>query len=263
MNQFRLDDKVALVTGGSRGIGAAIAETLVNAGAKVVISDILVAEGEKRAALLGDNAIFLHHDVAKESDWDSVITSAVKHFGGMDILVNNAGIETAALFADCTFEEFTRTMNINAGGTFLGIKHGIRAMRPSGISGRGGSITNISSGSGIRGTMALGAYCASKAAIRLMTKAAAIECARLKYGIRVNSIHPGVVRTDMGKQVMLDYVRLGLMPDEAAAENAFETKSLLGLGVPQDVANGVWYLASDAARWLTGIELPIDGGNSA
>src|SRR5439155_2493456 len=114
-----------------------------------------------------------------------------------DVVVNNAGIETTALFADCSLDDFNRTMNVNVSGVFLGIKHAIRAMRPGGMAGRGGSIVNMSSGAGIRAAAALGAYCTSKGAVRLMSKAAAIECGRLGYGIRVNSVHPGVVRSEL------------------------------------------------------------------
>jgi 3alpha(or 20beta)-hydroxysteroid dehydrogenase len=261
MEQFRLDGKVALVSGSARGLGAAIAERLAAGGAKVVIADVLDKPGEETAARLGrSNALFVNLDVTREADWEAGIGAAVKRFGGIDVVVNNAGIETAALFADCTLEEFKQTMNVNVNGVFLGVKHAIRAMRPTGVSGRGGSIINISSAAGIKAAMGLGAYSTSKGAVRLMTKAAAAECGRLNYGIRVNSVHPGLVKTDMGLKTLKDYVRIGLMPDEATAETAFVGAHLLGLGRPQDVANGVYYLASDAARWITGIELPIDGG---
>ena len=164
------------------------------------------------------------------------------------------------MFENCSLEEFNRTINVNVNGTFLGVKHAIRAMKPGGISGRGGSIVNLSSGAGLKGTLALGAYCTSKGAVRLLTKAAAVECGRLNYGIRVNSIHPGVIKTEMGIKTLQDYVKLGLMPSEEAAEAAFVGAHLLGFGRPQDIANGVCYLASNAAQWVTGIELSIDGG---
>jgi 3alpha(or 20beta)-hydroxysteroid dehydrogenase len=261
MNEFKLDGKVALISGSARGLGAAMAEAMICGGARVVIADILAGEGEATAARLGkENATFVPLDVAREADWEVAIAATIKCFGGIDAVVNNAGIETTALLADCTLEEFNRTQAINVSGTFLGIKHAIRAMRPGGSSGRGGSITNISSAAGLKGAVGLAAYCASKGGVRLLTKAAAVECGRLNYGIRVNSIHPGFIRTEMGNKTLKDYVRLGLMPDEASAETAFAGAHLLGFGRVQDIANSVCYLTSDAAQWITGIELSVDGG---
>ncbi len=259
-DSFRLDGKVALISGAARGIGAAIAASLHEGGAKVVIADILIAEGEATAAKLGAGAAFIPLDVTQESDWEAATAFAVQRFGGLNIVANNAGIELASFIADMALEDFNRLMSVNAAGVFLGTKHAIRCMRPGGASGRGGSIINTSSIAGIKAVIGLGAYSASKGAVRLLTKAAAIECGRFNYGIRVNSIHPGLVKTEMGTRTLKDYVDLGLMPDEAAAEAAFVAAHLVGLGQPQDVANGVRYLASDAARWVTGIELVLDGG---
>jgi len=264
MNEFRLDGKVALISGSARGLGAATAAALVAGGAKVVIADILDAVGKQTAADLGaGNGLFVHLDVTREADWEAAIAATVKQFGGIDVVVNNAGIETTSLIENCTLDEFDLTQKVNVTGVFLGVKHAIRAMKPGGLSGRGGSIVNISSGAGLKGVMGLGAYCASKGAVRLLSKAAAVECGRLNYGIRVNSIHPGMVPTEMGIKTLKDYVTIGLMPNLEAAEAAFKAGHLLGLGRPQDVANGVYYLASDAARWITGIELSIDGGTVA
>jgi short-subunit dehydrogenase len=260
VNEFNLNDKVALISGSARGLGAATAEAMVAGGAKVVIADILDKAGKETAAKLGASGHYVHLDVTSESDWEAAIAATVKHFGGIDVVVNNAGIETTSLFENCSLEEFNRTINVNVTGTFLGVKHAIRAMKPGGASGRGGSIVNLSSGAGLKGTLALGAYCTSKGAVRLLTKAAAVECGRLNYGIRVNSIHPGVIKTEMGIKTLQDYVKLGLMPNEEAAEAAFVGAHLLGFGRPQDIANGVCYLASNAAQWVTGIELSIDGG---
>jgi NAD(P)-dependent dehydrogenase (short-subunit alcohol dehydrogenase family) len=178
----------------------------------------------------------------------------------LDAVINNAGVEHTALVEDTRVEDFERVMAINAKGTFLGVKHAIRALRPGGVAGRGGAIVNISSGAGLKGSIALSAYCGSKGAVRLLTKAAAIECGRLNYGIRVNSVHPGLIKTEMGVKTLKDFVRLGLMPSESAAEEAFVAEHPLGLGAPRDIASGVCYLVSDAARWVTGIELCIDGG---
>ena len=261
MNEFRLDGKVALVSGGARGLGAATAATLIEGGARVVIADVLDSAGRDTAKMLGaDKAMFVHLDVTDEAAWEAAVAATIERFGGIDVLVNNAGIETTSLIENCSLDEFERTMAVNASGVFLGVKQAIRAMKPGGPSGRGGSIINISSGAGLKGIMGLGAYCASKGAVRLLTKAAAVECGRLGYGIRVNSVHPGMVKTEMGIKTLKDYVGLGLLRDEVSAEKAFAASHLLGLGRPQDIANGVCFLASDAARWITGIELPVDGG---
>ncbi len=259
MSEFRVDGKVAFISGAARGLGAATAATLAAGGAKVVIGDLLDDVGKKTAASLGDG-MFVHLDVTKEADWEAAIAATVKRYGGLDILVNNAGIETTSLLENCSLEEFNRTMNVNVNGVFLGVKHAIRAMKPGGIAGKGGSIVVISSVAGIKGNLALGAYCTSKGGARLLTKAAAVECAKLNYGIRVNSVHPGMVNTEMGAKVLTDFLKLGLVPDVATAEAAFEAAHPLGRGRPQDIANAVFYLASDAARWITGTELVVDGG---
>lgn len=257
---FRLDGKVALISGAARGLGAEIAQTLLASGARVVVADLLVEQGEKTVAQLGSNAGFVRMDVTVEADWELAVASTIKRFGGLDVVVNNAGIETANLFTETPVEEFRRQMDVNVTGVFLGVKHAIRAMRPGGASGRGGSIINISSGAGIKAPAGMGAYSASKGAVRLLTKSAAAECGRLNYGIRVNSIHPGLIKTDMGVKTLKDFVAIGLATDEAAAEQAFASAHLLGLGRPSDIANAVRYLASDASRWVTAAETVVDGG---
>jgi 3alpha(or 20beta)-hydroxysteroid dehydrogenase len=263
----RLDGKIALVTGGARGLGAEIADALLQLGASVMITDVLDEVGAGTTATLDAKApgrvAYLHHDVTKEAEWEAAVAATVKRFGGLDILVNNAGIETAAFFADCELADFQRTMAINVDGVFLGIKHAIRAMRPGGAAGKGGSIVNLSSVAGLVGLPTLGAYCASKAAVRVMNKAAAVECGRLGYGIRVNSVHPGIVKTEMGVNVVKNFARLGMVPDEASADAMIESMHPIGYGKPSDVASAVLYLASDAARWTTGAEIVIDGGATA
>ena len=263
----RLGGKVALVTGGARGLGAEIAEALLQMGASVMITDVLPQVGAGTTAILAAKApgrvAFHDHDVTQEADWEAAVAATLSRFGGLDVLVNNAGIETAALFADCTLADFQRTMAINVDGVFLGIKHAIHAMRPGGPAGKGGAIVNLSSVAGLVGQPGLGAYCASKGAVRLLNKAAAVECGRLGYGIRVNSVHPGVVKTDMGVNVVKNFARLGLVPDEASADALVESMHPIGYGQPSDVASAVLYLASDDARWTTGAELVIDGGATA
>jgi len=263
---FRLDGKVAFISGAAQGLGAHIAATLAAAGAAVFLSDLQGEAVEKTAAAIrnsGGKAASAPHDVTREEQWESAIAQAVSVFGGLDILVNNAGVEDMALLTECSLETFRRIQDINVNGTFLGLKYAIRAMRPGGISGRSGAIVNLSSLAAMIGVTGLSAYCASKGAVRSMTKAAAIECAQLGTGIRVNSVHPGVIRTAMGKHLLEGFVRLGLVPDLATAEAAMNQLHPLGMGEPADVANAVLYLVSGAARWTTGAEIVLDGGASA
>ena len=263
----RLDGKVALVSGGARGLGAEMAAALLQVGASVMITDVLDEPGERTQAALSEKYSgrvgFIHHDVTQEADWESAVAAVIDRFGGLDVLVNNAGIETAALLADCQLADFQRTMAINVDGVFLGIKHAIRAMRPGGAAGKGGSIVNLSSVAGIVGQPTLGAYCASKGAVRLLSKAAAVECGRLGYGIRVNSIHPGIVKTDMGVNVIRNFARLGMAPDEATADALVQSMHPIGYGQTSDVANAVLFLAAETSRWITGAEIVTDGGATA
>jgi NAD(P)-dependent dehydrogenase (short-subunit alcohol dehydrogenase family) len=264
---FRLDGKVALVTGAARGIGAAIAEALSCAGASVVLTDILVAEGQEAAQSITSGhgrASFLPHDVTDEQHWQAAIAFAETTYGGLDIVVNNAGIEMASFLTECALADFKRVMDVNVTGVFLGLKHAVRAMAPGGGSGKGGAIVNVSSVAGLIGSSGHIAYHASKGAVRLMTKAAAIECAQRQTGIRVNSVHPAIVETDMGSSFVRDFVDLGMIPDIETAEATFRSAHPIGhFGVPSDIASAVLYLASPAARWMTGSELVIDGGYTA
>ncbi len=263
---FRVDGKVALITGAARGLGAHVARTLAAAGASVFLTDVLSAEVEKTAKSIrdaGGKAAVAVHDVTQESQWESTMSQVIAKFGGLDVLVNNAGVEDMDFFAEGSLESFKRIQDINVNGSFLGLKHAIRVMRPDGASGRGGAIVNLSSLAAMIGVTGLGAYCASKGAVRSMTKSAAIECAQLGYGIRVNSVHPGVIKTAMGNHLLEGFVRLGMAPDMATAEAAMLQLHPLGLGLPEDVANAVLYLTSPASRWITGSEIVLDGGANA
>ena len=264
---FRVDGKVALVTGAARGLGAETVRALLQGGARVLVTDIDADVGAATTAELaraGNDVAFLKHDVTNEAEWEAAVAEALRRFGGLDILVNNAGVERLGRITEMTVEEFRFVMDVNVTGTFLGLKHGVRAMSPGGKAGRGGSVINISSGAGIVGVGALGAYCAAKGAVRLLTKSAAVECAQTQTGIRVNSIHPGLIKTEMGTQFLDHFVQLGLMPDFATAEAAFNAAHPMGMiGEPRDIASAVLFLASDASRWMTGAEVSVDGGFAA
>lgn len=266
LQAFELSGKVALVTGAGRGIGAQIARRLAAAGAGVMATDIDGPSAEETAAAIaqaGGTAQSAAQDVTDEAAWEAIIAQTVSQLGGLDVLVNNAGIESMSFVADTSLDTFRRIMAVNVEGVFLGVKHAVRAMRPGGAAGRGGSIINLSSVAGLVGSPGLSAYCASKGAVRLLTKATAVECGALQLGIRVNSVHPGVVRTDMGASVVSGMARLGLVPDAEAAEGLVQTMHPIGMSEPDDVAQAVLFLASEASRRTTGAELLVDGGMAA
>lgn len=263
----RVDGKVALISGAARGLGAEMARALAGAGARVMVTDVLESAGRETVAEIrasGGQAEFMRLDTTQESQWAAAVAATVERLGGLHILVNNAGIERLQFITETSVEEFRQVLDVNVTGVFLGCKHAIRAMQPGGAAGQGGSIINLSSVAGLTGVTGLGSYCASKGAVRLLTKAVAVECGQLKLGIRCNSIHPGLVWTNMGRDLLQHFVDLKLMPDADAAKAAFEASIPIGrLGAPDDVAAAALYLASDAAKWVTGAEFVIDGGYTA
>lgn len=262
-NPHRLDGKVALITGAARGLGAETARVMGAAGAAIMVTDVLEAEGRATVDTLkaaGVRAFFRRHDVTSEADWDAAVAATIAEAGGFDILVNNAGIEVVHRIEDTTPEIFERVMRVNSTGTFLGMRAAVAAMKPGGRAGKGGAIVNLSSIAGLLGFPGVTAYCASKGAVRLMTKAVAMECAALGYGIRVNSLHPGLIATDMGTALLGHFVAAGLGPDETTVAAQFAARQPYGEGRPSDIAEAALYLASDAARWVTGAELSVDGG---
>lgn len=259
--------KVALVTGGAMGIGAACARTLARHGARVIVADIagreagVVADAIRRD---GGSAEAVVIDVTREDDWRRAIDTAVGGHGGLDVLVNNAGIALVSDLIDTSLDDWRRVHAVNLDGVFLGTKHAVAAMRPGGAGGRGGSIINLSSVGGIIGAAGLSAYCSTKGAVRLFTKSVAIEVGKARYGIRVNSVHPGNTDTPMFRrelQEMLDKGMAGSLDE--ALRYYMDMQALPEIGQPQDVAAMVLFLASDAARFVTGAEFVVDGGLTA
>ena len=250
----RVQGKVAIVTGGASGIGAETARTLAREGALVTLTDVNEADGKSVAEEIGGSAVFLAHDVSDEDQWRAVILDVQRRHGGLHVLVNNAGIVLAANVEDTTLSQWRRIHAVNAEGVFLGCKHAIPAMRASG----GGSIVNISSLAGLRGTPVYAAYSASKGAVRSLTKTVAVHCRDKGDAIRCNSIHPGGVSTPM----VHGLVPGGSGPDLSTPEGVARARDV-GLGLPSDIANLVLYLASDESCYVNGAELAIDGGATA
>jgi len=264
MTKFDLTGRKALVTGAARGIGAGIAQALADAGAAVMIGDVLTELGRETAKKLsagGAKAGFVPLDVTKEDDWASAVSATVKELGGFDLLVNNAGIEITSLVVDVKAEDLRRMFDVNAVGTLLGLKHAFRAMRPGGAAGKGGTVVNIASVAATIAFPAIAGYSATKSAVDRMTRIAANESGKLGYGVRVNCVYPGLVPTEMGMKLANDIVAAGLAPSvEAAVADVIGQTPLGRLGEVADMADAVVFLSSDAARFITGIGLPVDGG---
>jgi 3alpha(or 20beta)-hydroxysteroid dehydrogenase len=248
-----LAGKVAIVTGAARGIGAACALSLAREGAEVVLTDVLTEEGEATAASLQNNgcrALFHRHDVAVQEQWDDVMDFTISQLGRLDVLVNNAGINIVKTIEELTLEEFRRVLDINLLGCFLGTQQAIRRMKRS----AGGSIINIASNSTLRVVPLTTAYSPSKAAVANLTKVAAVHCAVERYGIRVNSVHPGPIEAPMltgGAERPLEIPQV---------RDLVEAIPFGRMGQPREVGDVVAFLASDAASYMTGAEIFVDGG---
>lgn len=255
----RLEGKVAIVTGGASGIGAETARLFAREGAKVVVADRHALSGARLVAELnadGERARFFEIDVAEAAQWPALIGAAIEAFGGLHVLVNNAGISYRLDVEETDDEAWARTIAVNQTAVFYGVKHAIAAMKDGGAA---CSIVNLSSIDGIVAEPDFFAYCASKGAVALMTRAAALHCGRRGYPIRVNSVHPGYVLTAMADE---DARQAGLTLAEYEA--GFAARHPIGhLGRPEDIANGILYLASDESRFVTGSQLVIDGGYTA
>ena len=249
----QLDGRTGIITGAASGIGAATARVLAREGARLVLTDLDDAAGVALAAETG--GIYLHHDVTDEAGWQAVIDAAEKTWGRLDIMVANAGIGIMGPAIDMSLADWRRQMAINVDGVFLSVKFCIPAMRRAG---NGGSIIMLSSVAGLRGSAGLAGYSATKGAVRLFAKSMALECAQAQDGIRVNSVHPGIIATPIwgklprGSNAPLD-------PDQIAAASVPIGKP----GRAEEIANGILFLASDQSSHMTGSELVIDGGLTA
>ena len=246
---MRLENKVAFISGGARGMGAAEARMFAREGCKVVIGDLrddLGRQVEAEINELGGECLYVHLDVTDEQSWNDAIAASVARFGKLDILVNNAGVYMPETVENTTNENWDVTMSVNAKGVFLGTKAAIPELRRNG----GGSIVNISSVAGLVGNHISSAYTASKGAVRLFTKSTAIQHAG--DGIRCNSVHPGIIETPMTTPTLLR--------DDESRQASLDRTPIGRVGQAEDVAWGVLFLASDESSFMTGSELVIDGG---
>jgi 3alpha(or 20beta)-hydroxysteroid dehydrogenase len=241
----RLKGKVAIITGGARGMGAATVKLFAEQGAKVVVADVLDADGAALASSIGGHALFVHHDVTDESSWAALIDRTNAAFGGIDVLVNNAGVLLFKTIAETSRAEFERVININLVGCFLGTRLVGAQMTAKGK----GSIVNISSADGMKAANGLGAYCASKWAVRGFSKVAAMEYGH--KGVRVNSVHPGGIDTAMGNPYA---------EDKAEVNKRYTMVPMQRVGDPSEVAYTSLFLASDESSYLCGAEIAVDGG---
>ena len=264
----RLDGKVALVSGAARGIGAETARRMAQAGAKVVIGDVLEEQARETVAEIaktGAGAHFVKLDVTSEASWSAAVAAATTQFGGLDILVNNAGIFLGRDFMEVSMEDWHRLVAINMTGVWLGTRMCAPALAERGAKSKHGSaIVNLASVAGIVGSQLDPLYSMTKGGVTLFTKSCALAFGRKGWKIRVNSIHPGVIETDMGAQTFTARAQQAGSNDVDGARNAALKMHPIGrLGVPADIANGIVFLASDDAGFMTGAGLVVDGGLTA
>jgi NAD(P)-dependent dehydrogenase (short-subunit alcohol dehydrogenase family) len=263
LNAGRVDGKIVLITGAASGIGRAAALLLAREGASIVATDL---QAEKGAALAteidraGGRCRFLVHDVTQEEAWQAVIADTRSEFGRLDVLVNNAGIGLSGAVIGISLSDWRRQTAVNLDGVFLGVKHALPLLREGG----GGSIINVSSIAGIKASANVSGYCATKGAVRLFTKSVALECAAARDGVRANSIHPGIVETAIWDSL------IGTTEDGSNSRPRGPTLDALTAhsiplgrkGEPEEIAQGILWLASDDSRYVTGTELVIDGGRA-
>jgi len=261
MTDLDLTGRKALVTGGAQGLGEGMAQALADAGAHVVVADLQDDLGAKVAESLGEGHGFVHLDVSDDASWEAAVASAVDQLGGLDILVNNAGIEITSLLVDLDAAAVRKQLEVNLLGTALGIKHAFRTMRPEGAAGQGGVVVNVASVAATIAFPGISVYSATKSGVDRLTRVAAMESGKLGYGVRVNCIYPGLVPTAMGAGLANDVASIGLFgsPEEAVGA-VIELTPSGRLGEVSDMADAVVFLASDAARFVNGVGLPVDGG---
>ena len=264
----RLDGKVALISGAARGIGGETAQLMAKAGAKVVVADVLDDWGRQTVAAInaaGGQAEYAHLDVTKEEDWTTAVNLATSKFSRLDILVNNAGVFIGKGIEEISLNEWNRLVAVNMTGVFLGTKLSAQALREAAKSSEHGSaIVNLASIAGIVGSQLDPLYSMTKGGVTLFTKSAALEFARKGYRIRVNSIHPGVIQTDMGEQTFIARAqRTGSNDTAPVRQTVTDTVPWGRLGVPMDIAKGILFLASDDAGYMNGAGLIVDGGLTA
>jgi NAD(P)-dependent dehydrogenase (short-subunit alcohol dehydrogenase family) len=265
MSGIDLSGRVALVTGGAQGLGEGMARALAAAGAAVMIGDLQEELAATTAASISADgvgkALSTRLDVTDEASWEAAVAETVSQLGGLDVLVNNAGVEITSLAVDVKPQDLETMLRVNVLGTALGVKHGLRAMRPEGAAGNGGSIVNIASVAATIAFPGISGYSATKSAVDRLTKVAAQESGTFGYGVRVNCVYPGLVPTAMGVGLAQDMVGLGLAEDLDGAVGLVVGRTPLGrLGEVSDMADAVVFLASDQSRFITGAGLPVDGG---
>jgi 3(or 17)beta-hydroxysteroid dehydrogenase len=246
----QLAGKVAIVTGGAKGLGAAIVRLFVEEGATVVISDVDTEAGVRLADSIGPRARFERHDVRDESEWERVIAATVARFGALDVLVNNAGVVEIGSIETASAEQWRFVNAVIADGAFFGCKHAVRAMKE-----RGGAIVNVCSVASLQGEPYNVAYTAAKGAVEALTRSVAVHCVQMRYPIRCNSVHPGPIRTSMVAEIPAKFRQAAaegfVMPEGFAALTSFTA-------TPEEIAPAVLYLASPAAKWVNGTRLVID-----
>ena len=250
----RLEGKTAIVTGAAKGLGEATARLFVREGARVVLTDIDSANGQKIAGELGESAIFVKHDVRSAEGWQEVIKTAIDNFGGLNILVNNAGVVEVGTIESQTIEQYDFVMDVSSKGTFLGCQLAMPALKKSGS----GSIINMASVASIQGEPYVIAYCAAKGAVESLTRGVAVHCAKAGYNIRCNSVHPSAIVTPMVQS-------MGAKMEESGQQRLAKDNSAAGTnrrGEPDDIANTVLFLASDESKFINGAQIRVDNAVS-
>jgi 3(or 17)beta-hydroxysteroid dehydrogenase len=247
----QLQDKIAIVTGGAKGLGAAIAQLFVKEGARVILTDVDAANGAETARRLGERARFERHDVRLESEWQRIIGAIVAEFGRLDLLVNNAGVIEIGNIETQTAEQWRLVNSVIADGAFFGCKHAVRTMKTTG----GGTIVNVASIASIQGEPYAAAYCAAKGSMEALTRSVAVHCAQMRYNIRCNSIHPAKIQTPLVADIPGKFaaaVQAGMkLPDQLGSVDSYTAQ-------PEEIAPAVLYLASGASKYVNGTRLVID-----